>query len=651
MGAAASSARCDICTEKISIPVRREVGAKLRVWASYAQLVLLATSGCDICTLVRQYLTTYVSESQMSRVGGEIHLYGDSEGLALECPAFQGGFNIPLKSPGAEGLRPAPSWDPSDMLPKASIWLRSCITHHTSCRDLNPNHDPLARLPRRLLDLSHETNVVIADVAEWMSLGIATDEELSDYCALSYQWGEGSHNCTLSTSFSTLLEVSFDTLPQTFKDAVIVARSLGVRFLWIDALCIIQPSASGDYADWRAEGPRMGVIYENAVFTIAATCAESTDEGFLAKTGSNVYGAQPCKVRVRRQGEVYNAHTRTLELDGVEVETDAYLPVSAPSFFQSVSSSGLNKRGWVMQERALSRRLLHFTENGLFWECCVSKAHDQFGEFDPGKHVGPCRTKETLLSVARSRHSRHLCPVEWFHFISAYSHAGFTDARDRLIALSSVAQAAQPILGGHPYYAGLWGNDLIRGLMWCTYKPSARLRDEDGHIAPTWSWASVGGQISFVTLGIDTFDTPLVDVVRVTTIPVQGGNPFGSLREGRLVLSGGLSEEILPTTNTFEWRPRMVVQWDEQQDTTSASRSFTVLPIGGCTKFSASELLFGALILERVNLSDADNSAPVAERVYRRIGWVEYDAGFRTQSGDTLKESWVGRFAQEITIV
>jgi hypothetical protein len=95
----------------------------------------------------------------------------------------------------------------------------------------------------------------------------------------------------------------------------------------------------------------------------------------------------------------------------------------------------------------------------------------------------------------------------------------------------------------------------------------------------------------------------------------------------------------------------MVVQWDEQQDTTSASRSFTVLPIGGCTKFSASELLFGALILERVNLSDADNSAPVAERVYRRIGWVEYDAGFRTQSGDTLKESWVGRFAQEITIV
>ncbi|KAF1920435.1 heterokaryon incompatibility, partial [Ampelomyces quisqualis] len=91
-----------------------------------------------------------------------------------------------------------------------------------------------------------------------------------EYCTLSYQWGSASHSCVLSDSFEILLEMAFETMPQTFKDAVIVARALGVRFLWIDALCIVQPVASGDGADWCMEGPRMGVIYEHAMFTIAA---------------------------------------------------------------------------------------------------------------------------------------------------------------------------------------------------------------------------------------------------------------------------------------------------------------------------------------------------------------------------------------------
>ncbi|KAF2686278.1 HET-domain-containing protein, partial [Lentithecium fluviatile CBS 122367] len=147
---------------------------------------------------------------------------------------------------------------------------RNCIANHKSCREPDPHHYSLARLPKRLLDLSHGSNVVIVDVAEWVSSNVATIFELSEYCALSYRWGNGSHACVLSAPFATLLEMPLESMPQTFKDAIQVARRLGVRFLWIDALCIIQPSASGDDTDWRAEGPRMGVIYESAMFTIAA---------------------------------------------------------------------------------------------------------------------------------------------------------------------------------------------------------------------------------------------------------------------------------------------------------------------------------------------------------------------------------------------
>jgi hypothetical protein len=79
-------------------------------------------------------------------------------------------------------------------------------------------------------------------------------------------------------------------------------RGLDYRFLWVNALCIIQPKASGDSTDWEIEGPRMGLIYQNVVCTIAATCAENADEGFLSTVGSGSLNIMPCTITDRRQG-------------------------------------------------------------------------------------------------------------------------------------------------------------------------------------------------------------------------------------------------------------------------------------------------------------------------------------------------------------
>jgi hypothetical protein len=664
--------RCSTCDDKIVIPPIDPPHGPLRKWPSYSNLVELAEAGCDICMLVRQHLTTHLSEQSLRSEEGEIRLYGDGHDVSIECAAFHGAFGMRLRN-ALEKTRKAPSYDRSKVIPKAERWLTTCKSRHRSCSDTlsNPWPRPVSMLPRRLLDLSQGATVIIVDVAEWLSSGLCTAAELSDYCTLSYQWGTAPHACVLSDSFSILLEMSFSTMPQVFKDAITIARGLGIRFLWIDALCIVQPAASGDATDWRTEGPRMGIIYENSMFTIAATCANGTDDGILGKLGNSVHAAEPCRV------VDLSHHESTADPDHVSShgssmnrQQSVVLDICTPSFFHSVSSSPLNARGWVMQERALSRRIIHFTEHGMFWECSQAKLHEHFGDVDPNSERAPCHTKETLLSVARARSSKHLCPVEWFHFVSQYSTAGFTDPQDRLIALSSVAKAAQPMLGGYAYYAGLWRNDLVRGLMWYCRAPSTDLRLRPTSLAPTWSWASVEGSINFIALGLETFAHELVEVLDVQTAPVVAENRFGNLSHGRLKLRGRPVKICLPTVNSAYkgWHDRLLVFWDEPQDTSKRYRDYVILPVGACkaTGMSLERVLFGALVLELAE-------TPTDERVYlhtncafRRIGWVEfvyrfdevdqkligtYTTGSAYSWLSKAKESWWEECATTVTIV
>jgi hypothetical protein len=315
-----------------------------------------------------------------------------------------------------------------------------------------------------------------------------------------------------------------------------------------------------------------------------------------------------------------------------------------------------------MQERALSRRLIHFTEHGMFWECCEAKLHEQFGNVDPRTQNAPCANKETLLSVARARSSRHLCPVEWFHFIGQYSTCGFTDPQDRLIALSSVAQAAQSMLGGHGYYAGLWRHELVRGLMWHCCSPSVDLRSRKNSQAPTWSWASVEGTIMFVALGMETFNKELVEVVQVQATHMDRNNPFGNLTSARLTLRGRALKISLPTENTWyrDMSSRLVLFWDEPQETSQRYREYVVLPIGACNSagLSAGRVVFGALVLA---LAEEPRSSMYlnSDCDFRRVGWVEYlhDENQLERSRDAYgwlrngKQKWWDEYATTVTII
>lgn len=107
----------------------------------------------------------------------------------------------------------------------------------------------LKSLPRRLLDLSQESGILVIDVESWIAGGISSVAELSQYCTLSYRWGVASQSCILRAPFSSQIIIGMADMPQTFKDAIEITRRFGIRFLWIDALCIVQPEACGDYTD------------------------------------------------------------------------------------------------------------------------------------------------------------------------------------------------------------------------------------------------------------------------------------------------------------------------------------------------------------------------------------------------------------------
>ena len=123
-------------------------------------------------------------------------------------------------------------------------------------------------LPRRVLDVK----------GGMIRLHESYEDERADYVTLSHRWGNKiSFQTTLNTLKSHLSSIDFGDLPESFQDAIIVTRNLGVRFLWIDAICIVQ----NDQNDWSKQSPLMGMIYQNSYCTIAAHSARNSKVGFL----------------------------------------------------------------------------------------------------------------------------------------------------------------------------------------------------------------------------------------------------------------------------------------------------------------------------------------------------------------------------------
>jgi hypothetical protein len=225
-----------------------------------------------------------------------------------------------------------------------SRWLEDCDVKHPGCRR---NSGP-TRIPTRLIDVGQggeqATTVYLRVTTKWNE-----DQSKSiRYIALSYPWGsdnKNDHFCTTTTNTADRLlnGIPVNRLPSTFKHAVKVTRELGVQYLWIDSLCIIQ----GDDGDFTTEANHMETVFSSAYCVIAASRATGTSSGFLEERS----GRKFVKFEVTSLGH------------------SLYVCEAIDDFQQDVIEGPLNKRGWVLQERALARRTIYFTKNQTYWEC------------------------------------------------------------------------------------------------------------------------------------------------------------------------------------------------------------------------------------------------------------------------------------------
>ncbi|KAK4211029.1 hypothetical protein QBC37DRAFT_447106 [Rhypophila decipiens] len=294
-------------------------------------------------------------------------------------------------------------------------------------------------------------------------------------------------------------------MPQNFQDAITVTRNLGVPYLWIDSLCIIQ----GDEADWLREAGRMRHVYNGAYCTVATTRAKLTTEGFLHVSRSQ--SSQCIKVR-------------TVTPSGREA--DIYLREAIDDFRKDVEQAELNRRGWVFHERALSRRILHFAGPQVYMECgggiCCETTTRLFNR--PSFFFSDANFPAQAQSFYKGMKIRFYETV-----YQEYSARDFSVHSDRAIALegleSKILETDQsagaygiiqlPSSSSTSTPNGRTSGGIHRSLMWQRDGPKMMRRitgDETPEaqkrmsIVPTWSWMKVMGPIRYFDIPMDTVD-------------------------------------------------------------------------------------------------------------------------------------------------
>jgi hypothetical protein len=206
--------------------------------------------------------------------------------------------------------------------------------------------------PRRLLYVYEEFDELCCRLVETARLGNLRQN--LRYIALSYPWGDPAAHDHFKSTKRNLPEymncIDESELPQNFKDAISVTRGLGLSYLWIDSICIRQASGD-DKGDFLDEAEHMQDIFSSAYCVITASSATSISDGFLNLRDD-------ARVVVLPPKDIGSANLAQF-----------YISDIVDDFERDVEQGFLNQRGWVLQERALARRTIYFTENQTYWEC------------------------------------------------------------------------------------------------------------------------------------------------------------------------------------------------------------------------------------------------------------------------------------------
>ncbi|KAM3085772.1 hypothetical protein ACMFMG_002834 [Clarireedia jacksonii] len=345
-----------------------------------------------------------------------------------------------------------------------------------------------------------------------------TGRKSEPYVILGHRWD-------VATGQSRTLEKNYkerqkgfqaSILLQVFQDAIEVTRCMGIRYIWIDSLCTVQ---DGD--DWETEAVQMSQYYQNASFTIGAVASsESTTQPRILFSRKLPWKGNLVRLPYLNREGRHEGHFYIYERS-IPLEED---------FGNEISESSLLKRGWVIQERILSPRIVYFIKTRMFFKCrhhVESEAREMLVERFPRKQLQAERNETEESSSFENVTSTKLVPFSksgkvggvdgamfknCYRVVETYSASTLTKpGKDRMVAVAGVAkeykamlEKALSITGSEApaqqhitchYMWGLWLQDIAHPLLWQVWddNPTPSCCG-----APSWSWASTCSTVKWL---------------------------------------------------------------------------------------------------------------------------------------------------------
>lgn len=326
----------------------------------------------------------------------------------------------------------------------------------------------------------------------------------SSYLTLSHCWGQTEVIKLMTATTDNMRNgISISELPALYQDAITVCQHLEIRYVWIDSLCIIQDQE----LDWTREIAAMGEIYSNALCNIeAASAADASGRLFFSRSPTRIMPF-PVTVEWHKDGPL----PFFLIDPSVQLEND-------------MNGAPLPERAWVLQEQLLAKRSIIYSKTQLHWVCRSQEASEMFPKAVPDLREGsdllshslkprslPCL--KSMIASGDPVFFHHwsygsfmnTSPMESFWFswrsiVMDYTSRYLTLEKDKLAAIAGVASVVQSKTSIQ-YIAGMWNTRFFIEYELCwrvsgradnrkPYRPST-------YRAPTWSWASVEGVISY----------------------------------------------------------------------------------------------------------------------------------------------------------
>ena len=359
------------------------------------------------------------------------------------------------------------------VLPEVNVslikqWIQSCNVQHGPCR-----------LPT--LEIARELNIHLIDVHDHRIIPATLAE---NYVALSYVWGP---NMKPSLTRDTMSKLSSKggledfLIPRTLMDAVYLVKCIGMQYLWVDSLCIVQD----DDNDRQQQLTIMDSIFSGAkLLVVAAT-------GSDANAGLPGIGSTPRRISQR-----------------IEKITGTQFITAQPSVQQAIEQSVWNSRGWTFQEAILSRRALVFTESLVYWCCQVDTCREDISSWSPDgglilneiNSIWPHRFQAHRLGTCRT--------FFYCQLAEAFSQRSLKEKRDVVWAFIGILR----LQTSHFLKGFIWGlpyEGLDATLLWsefpgCVYTHSRQAYHTVNRISgrynltyPSWSWLSIDRPVSF----------------------------------------------------------------------------------------------------------------------------------------------------------